>query len=226
MRSRGSTLRQPLLVRLLGGAGPDAAVLGAGGGVAFPCQRSRRVHAEVVDDDAVSPVREHGGPPPERAGPAGCGAGRRRDQADRGGSVTVPVGVDPCGAVGARLRGAGRRPGAWAGHRIDGRCWLARAGGLERRRDCMAAEGIIGWTVRQTFFQRRAGVATLIAATATGEALSGDRRSRRAGLAIRGRRQAGPENQGRARNRAMIIDGRTSPTRDDRGTELAGSWRR
>ena len=47
--------------------------------------------------------------------------------------------------------------------------WLvARAGSLERRRDCIAAAGIIGWTVRQTFFQRRAGVATLIAATAAG----------------------------------------------------------
>ena len=47
--------------------------------------------------------------------------------------------------------------------------WLvARAGSLERRRDCIAAAGIIGWTVRQTFFQRRAGVATLVAATAAG----------------------------------------------------------
>ena len=54
------------------------------------------------------------------------------------------------------------------GHRIDERWLVARAGSLERRRDCIAAEGIIGWTVRQTFFQRRAGVATLVAATAAG----------------------------------------------------------
>jgi putative membrane protein len=54
------------------------------------------------------------------------------------------------------------------GHRVDGRWLVARAGSVERRRDCIAAEGIIGWTVRQTFFQRRAGVATLIAATAAG----------------------------------------------------------
>ena len=47
--------------------------------------------------------------------------------------------------------------------------WLvARAGSLERRRDCIAAAGIIGWTVRQTFLQRRAGLATLVAATAAG----------------------------------------------------------
>ncbi|MCH9734592.1 MAG: hypothetical protein K0U78_08570, partial [Actinomycetia bacterium] len=30
------------------------------------------------------------------------------------------------------------------------------------------AEGIVGWTVRQTLLQRRSGVATLIAATAAG----------------------------------------------------------
>ena len=47
--------------------------------------------------------------------------------------------------------------------------WLvARTGSLQRRRDCIAAPGIIGWTVRQTLMQRRAGVATLIAATAAG----------------------------------------------------------
>ena len=45
---------------------------------------------------------------------------------------------------------------------------MARAGSLDRRRDCIAAAGIIGWTVRQSLLQRRAGVATLIAATAAG----------------------------------------------------------
>ena len=54
------------------------------------------------------------------------------------------------------------------GHRVGDGWLVARAGSLERRRDCIAAAGIIGWTVRQTFFQRRAGVATLIAATAAG----------------------------------------------------------
>jgi putative membrane protein len=55
------------------------------------------------------------------------------------------------------------------GHRVDGGWFVARAGSLQRRRDCIAAPGIIGWTVRQTLMQRRAGVATLIAATAAGE---------------------------------------------------------
>jgi putative membrane protein len=54
------------------------------------------------------------------------------------------------------------------GHRVDGRWLVARAGSLERRRDCLATAGIIGWTVRQSLFQRRAGVATVVAATAAG----------------------------------------------------------
>ncbi|WP_245401051.1 PH domain-containing protein [Nocardia albiluteola] len=48
--------------------------------------------------------------------------------------------------------------------------WLiTRHGSLDRDRDCLEAPGIIGWTVRQTFFQRRAGLATLVAATAAGK---------------------------------------------------------
>ena len=54
------------------------------------------------------------------------------------------------------------------GHRSGGGWLVARAGSLERRRDCIATAGIIGWTVRQTYLQRRAGVATLVAATAAG----------------------------------------------------------
>ncbi|MGB8794233.1 MAG: PH domain-containing protein, partial [Mycobacterium sp.] len=54
------------------------------------------------------------------------------------------------------------------GHRVDSRWLVMRAGSVERRRDCLATAGIIGWTVRQSPFQRRAGVATLVAATAAG----------------------------------------------------------
>jgi putative membrane protein len=54
------------------------------------------------------------------------------------------------------------------GHRVGGGWRVARAGSLQRRRDCVAAEGIVGWTVRQTLMQRRVGVATVIAATAAG----------------------------------------------------------
>jgi putative membrane protein len=54
------------------------------------------------------------------------------------------------------------------GHRVDERWLSARTGSWEQRRYCIATAGIVGWTVRQSWFQRRAGLATLIAATAAG----------------------------------------------------------
>jgi putative membrane protein len=45
---------------------------------------------------------------------------------------------------------------------------VARSGSLNRRRTMLYTEGIIGWTIRRTYFQRRAGLATLIATTAAG----------------------------------------------------------
>ena len=179
-RLRGGTLRQPLLVRLLGGARLDAVMTGvAGAGEASlllppcPAHTAESVLTDLITDvNAVSgPVRGHG--------PA---ATRRRWT--RG--LALPVVV----AIGLAVAAAFAAVPVWAwiavavlalccaplaadraralGHRVDGRWLVARAGSLERRRDCIAAEGIIGWTVRQTFFQRRAGVATLIAATAAG----------------------------------------------------------
>ncbi|MBE3076191.1 MAG: PH domain-containing protein, partial [Actinobacteria bacterium] len=54
------------------------------------------------------------------------------------------------------------------GHAIAGSFLVTRAGSLERRRDVLECDGIIGWNVRQTFFQRRGGLATLTATTAAG----------------------------------------------------------
>ena len=49
--------------------------------------------------------------------------------------------------------------------------WIIAAydeGSLVRRRVMLSRDGIIGWNVRQSFFQRRSGLATLIATTAAG----------------------------------------------------------
>jgi putative membrane protein len=54
------------------------------------------------------------------------------------------------------------------GHRVGDGWLVARSGSIERRRDCVDGAGVVGWTVRQSWFQRRAGVATLVAATAAG----------------------------------------------------------
>ena len=179
-RLRGGTLRQPLLVRLLGGARLDAVMTGVGGeGEASlllpPCpeRTAESVLVELIGNpDAVSgPLRRHG-----------SAATRRRWTRALALPVVVALAlavaslfvglpvwvwfVTAALAVCAALLAADRARAL--GHRVDGGWLVARAGSLERRRDCIAAPGIIGWTVRQTFLQRRAGVATLVAATAAG----------------------------------------------------------
>ncbi|WP_123027130.1 PH domain-containing protein [Mycolicibacterium stellerae] len=179
-RLRGGTLRQPLLVRLLGGARLDAVMTGVeGAGEASLLLPPCPVHtAEAVLTDLITDVNAVSGPV------RGHGPAATRRRWTRG--LAFPV----VAAVGLAVAAAYVAVPLWAwvavavlalvcallaadrvralGHRVDGRWLVARAGSLERRRDCIAAEGIIGWTVRQTFFQRRAGVATLIAATAAG----------------------------------------------------------
>jgi len=54
------------------------------------------------------------------------------------------------------------------GHAVAGSVLVTRAGTLARRRDMLECDGIIGWNLRQTLFQRRAGLATLTATTAAG----------------------------------------------------------
>ena len=181
-RLRGGTIREPLLVRTFGGARLDAVMTGvAGAGEASlllpPCPRAT---AETVLADLIGPAGQVvAGGELQRHGPAAVRRRWTRALAVPvllavvlvGASSTVSVapwawalcGVSfGCGALLAydRVRALGHRAG-------DG--WLvARSGSLDRRRNCIAAGGIIGWTVRQTFFQRRAGVATLVAATAAG----------------------------------------------------------
>ena len=54
------------------------------------------------------------------------------------------------------------------GHALSGHWLVTRQGSLVRRRYVLANEGIIGWNVTRSFFQRRAGLATLPATTAAG----------------------------------------------------------
>jgi putative membrane protein len=54
------------------------------------------------------------------------------------------------------------------GHAFAGARLVTRLGSLVRRRSMLAPEGIIGWNLEQTFFQRRGGLATLTATTAAG----------------------------------------------------------
>lgn len=176
-RLRGGTLREPLLVRMFGGARLDAVMTGVGGeGEASlllppcPATTARAVLGELIDHPAVVTPALH---------PHGPAATRRRWTR----ALTVPVlalpvlivvgvpvwawGVWALVTLAATLLAVDRARSL--GHRVDDGWLVARTGSLERRRDCLQAAGIIGWTVRQTLLQRRAGVATLVAATAAGE---------------------------------------------------------
>ncbi len=179
-RLRGGTLREPLLVRLFGGARLDAVMTGvAGAGEASqllpPCPRST---AEAVLTDLIArPDAVTGALTPH--GPAATRRRWTRAMALPGVVAVVlvvvavtagaPVWVWPALAVltvcSAFLAADRSRS---LGHRVGGGWLVARAGSVQRRRDCIDGAGIVGWTVRQSLFQRRAGVATLIAATAAG----------------------------------------------------------
>jgi putative membrane protein len=55
------------------------------------------------------------------------------------------------------------------GHRLSGGWLVTRAGSFARRRCIIGTDAIIGWRIRQTWFQRRLGLMTLTATTAAGQ---------------------------------------------------------
>jgi putative membrane protein len=167
------------LVRIFGGARLDAVMTGVDGSgesslLLPPCPRTtaEKVLTQLTAPIAVSgELRRHGPAAVRRRWtrglmfPALLGIGL----ASLAFVVPVPtwawVLVAVVFAVGVFLAIDRSRA---LGHRVDDGWLVAQSGSLDRRRDCIAAAGIIGWTVRQSLFQRRAGVATLIAATAAG----------------------------------------------------------
>ncbi len=182
-RLRGGTLRQPLLVRMFRGARLDVVMTGVhGAGEASvllppcPVATAEAVLAELVGDSEVvsGPIRGHGRRAATRRWtralglPVVAGAGLAV-VAVLFGKAVVPVWVWPawiavtawCALLAVDRIGA-------LGHRVHYGWLVMRSGSVERRRDCLATAGIISWTVRQTLFQRRAKVATLVAATAAG----------------------------------------------------------
>jgi putative membrane protein len=54
------------------------------------------------------------------------------------------------------------------GHALVDDHLVARSGSLDRRREALAVRGVIGWNLRASWFQRRAGLTTLVATTAGG----------------------------------------------------------
>ncbi len=58
---------------------------------------------------------------------------------------------------------------AGLGHAVTPAHLVSRNGSLDRNRVVLTRNGVIGWKIRQSFFQRRAGVVTLVATTAAGQ---------------------------------------------------------
>lgn len=54
------------------------------------------------------------------------------------------------------------------GHALTTEHLVSASGALARRRTALERDGVIGWVVQQSFFQRRVGLATLVATTAAG----------------------------------------------------------
>lgn len=181
-RLRGTTLKEPLLLRLAGGAALDAIMTGVSAEhkesslvlPQSPRTEATRVMATVLGDSRQAAVAlvPHGSAARRRRytralWPAALAAVVAAGVTVAGREVPWPVWA---GIVVLAVAGAGL---AWDRYRGLGHAvlpgWLiTRRGSLDRRRDSLEAAGIIGWTVRQTFFQRRAGVATVIAATPAG----------------------------------------------------------
>jgi len=179
-RLRGVELVEPALLRLVRGAELSALATGVGrGGVIKllpPCPRPTAlgVGSEILETSEPLSVRllRHGL------------AARRRSHV-RAQRVTlaaalstvvasvsldwsawVAVVVVPLAAVGSAVAAELRY--RQLGHQLTDAHLVSGTGALERRRTALERDGIIGWVVAQTWFQRRVGLATLVATTAAG----------------------------------------------------------
>jgi putative membrane protein len=180
-RLRGIQLGEPLSLRAVGGATAHAIMTGIGrdrGGLmvvepAGPRDDALRVAEAVLGgaDPLYCELDRHG-----------ARAHRRRYT-----RATTGVAVIALAVLAAQLLGY-LSPWAWTsfiviapaaallaedrwrslGHALLPGAIVTRQGSLTRTRVVLETEGIIGFTVRRSFFQRRAGLATLIATTAAG----------------------------------------------------------
>jgi putative membrane protein len=177
-RVRGYALAEPLTLRAVGAARLTALVTGLGGddGEGAGGRRGQLLPlgpasvAREVAAAAVLPFRT-----PLRRHPA---AARRRRLVRAilpwlvvAAALAVPQ-LWPGVAAALVLAALGVPLGldryAGLGHALDRQAVSVRSGSLRRRQVVLVRRGVVGWTVRQTFFQRRAGLATVTVATGAG----------------------------------------------------------
>ena len=179
-RLRGVSVGEPLGLRLVGGARATAIVTGLGheSGSALlvpPAPRDvvrRAVEAVLRSPEPLAaPLTEHG--PQARK--------RRYTRALAPAFVIVlvagllvplvgvPLWVPVVAVLGLPVALALAVDRARAlGHALVGGYLVVRSGSLNRRREALEVEGVIGWNLRATWFQRRVGLSTLVATTAGG----------------------------------------------------------
>ncbi|MFD8692832.1 PH domain-containing protein [Streptomyces sp. NPDC059651] len=187
-RLRGVDLVEPLGVRLLGAARVDAITTG----LAKDDEEERGDHNTLlpvaprpVADGAAAAVLREAVSPTGAALTAHPPAARGRRLRRAYAAVLVPVLVQallgalltpvllwtalgcaalglPAGALLARDAYRG------LGHALSGGYLVTRSGTLRRSTAALERAGVIGWTVRQSYFQRRAGLLNISATTAAG----------------------------------------------------------
>ncbi|WP_244376284.1 PH domain-containing protein [Streptomyces ficellus] len=187
-RLRGVELVEPLGVRLCGAARVDAVATGlaAAGDDRHADHKTLLPPAPRPLADAVAAqVLREAGPPtgaPLTAHPRAARARRLRWAV---GAATVPVLV--LAVLGAALSTVLLHAAVACalllpplavllaldayrslGHGTSGDYVVARSGTVRRATVALQRGGVIGWTVRQSYFQRRAGLVTLTATTAAG----------------------------------------------------------
>ena len=181
-RFRGLEVREPLGLRLAGAARLKAVVTGISSGesgstqLVPPAPRKvvDRVGADLLGYSAplVVPLRQHG--PAART--------RRWTRALMGASVVPAAAAVVCWLTGlswwAVVATLVVYPAAAAlatdryrrlGHELTAEHLVVRSGSLGGERAILQRTGIIGWNIQQSWFQRRRGLATLVATTAAGD---------------------------------------------------------
>ncbi len=188
-RLLGAELTEPLLLRAVGGAGCQAIATGLrvgrgserGGEVLLP-PAPREVAVRVAAAVLGTATGGTGAPFAAVLAPHPPAARRRRIGRALAGALVIAAGI------GALVWLAGWPTWLWSlavlpvaaavplgldryrslGHAtIDGFV-VTSYGSLVRRRCVLAADGVIGWNIRSSLFQRRVGLATLVATTAAG----------------------------------------------------------
>jgi putative membrane protein len=177
---RGVRMTEPLLMRAVGGAELSTLATGVEDGVTQvlpPCPREVAVGVGEA-------VLEHRGPLTDPLVAHGPRARRRawiRELRDALVLLTAAAGAAwwfdiswwwVAGLVAVLLLAAaavGESSYRHLGHALDGDHLVAGSGQLARIRTVLETDGIIGWVVSQSWWQRRIGLVDLVATTAAGD---------------------------------------------------------